>query len=116
MNRKQRRKTGAPKERTYVLKESELEAIKRQAADEAIRQYRRQIEVDVWDSALLMFLAIPAIVLKKTFKFGKQRNGVFLDRSLEMVVQVQEGNLSLDEIIAEAEIYTGYKFIKEDKS
>lgn len=89
MNRAERRKQGksAPKPKTYVLTEDQIEKMKLDAVNTATRR------------AFLMFLAIPVMILRDKFGFGKQRLSRFMDYALIWYESVQNNETHLLELV-----------------
>jgi hypothetical protein len=99
MNRAERRKQGksAPKPKTYVLTEDQIEKLKRDAANEATRK------------AFVMLMSIPVMVLHDKFGFGVRRLTRFLDYVLIWCESVQNNETNLVELIKIAEDECGIK-------
>jgi hypothetical protein len=99
MNRKERRKQGksAPRPKTYVLTEDQIEKIKHDAVDEATYK------------AFLMFLSIPVMVLHDKFGFGKFRLGKLMDYCLIWYEAVLKDEVRLMELVKIAENECGIK-------
>jgi len=101
MNRAERRRLAKSaqkeKEKTYVLTQSQIEEIKRDAVNEATRK------------AFLMFLSIPVMVLHDKFGFGKQRLGKLMHYCLIWYESVQNNETKLMELVKIAENECGIK-------
>ena len=99
MNRAERRRQGksAPKPKTYVLTEDQIEKMKVDAVNEATRK------------AFLMFLSIPVMVLHDKFGFRKIRLGRFMDYVLIWYESVQNNETRLMELVKIAEDECGIK-------
>ena len=88
MNRAERRKNAViTRPKTYVLTEYQIAEIKRKATEEAAQR------------AFLMFLAIPVMVLKDKFGFGKIRLTRFMDYALVWFRSVYDNETRLAEIV-----------------
>ena len=102
MSRAERRKTGAPKERTYTLTESQIEKIRQEAMEEAMDR-----SVDV---AFTLMLAIPLEVLIGDGywpKTAKKRLPKFLDEVLSLYDSYNAGVLTLEELREDLYKYGG---------
>ncbi len=104
MNRAERRKLGksAPKTKTYVLTEDQINQMKRDAVREAARK------------AFLMFMSIPVMVLHDKFGFGKQRLGKFMDYALVWYESVENNETHLMELVKIAEDECGVRTISRE--
>ena len=106
MNRAQRRKSGAPKERVYTLTESQIEMIKNEARDDAV------------DIAFSLMLAIPCEVLIGDGYWPKtahKRLPQFLDDVLSLYDSFNAGVLTLEDLRKDLSKYGGIE-IKVNKA
>lgn len=84
MNRTERRRQKKQeKPKTYVLTEEQIQKIKRDAVNEALK----------------MLLPIPVVVLHDKFGFGKIRLDRFLHYFFGWVNGIQDGSVSLQELM-----------------
>ena len=99
MNRAERRKQGksAPKPKTYVLTEDQINQMKLDAVNVATRR------------AFLMLMSIPVMILHDKFGFGKQRLSKFMDWVLVWYESVQNNETKLIELVRVAEGECGIK-------
>lgn len=102
MNRAERRRSAKQqeKQRTYVLTEDQINQMKRDAVNEAMRK------------TFLMFLSIPVMVLHDKFGFGKQRLSRFMDYALIWFESVKNDETQLMELVGVAENECGIRIIK----
>ena len=100
MNRAERRrnKRTAEKPKTYTLTTDQIQQLKREAVEQAFT----------------MLLAIPTIVLLDKFGFGRIRLDRFNHYALSWAKSVQEGEVSLEAVLALCKEEAGYTVIKED--
>lgn len=97
MNRAERRRAGRTgKTKTYVLTEDQIQQMKNEAVAEAVK----------------MLLAIPMLVLHDKFGYGQIRLDRFLHYSMGWVRGIQNGEVSITEVVRLCEKETGLK-IKE---
>lgn len=106
MNRAERRKHGksAPRPKTYVLTEDQIEKIKYDAVEEATRK------------AFLMFMSIPVMVLHDKFGFGKQRSNKFMDYVLIWYEAILHDEVRMMELVRVAEDECGIHIINREAS
>lgn len=99
MNRAERRrqKSSAPKPKTYVLTEDQIQKMKQDAVDIATRR------------AFLMFMSIPIMVLHDKFGFGKLRLGRLMDYVLIWYESVQDNETKILELVKIVEKECGIK-------
>ena len=99
MNRAERRKQSksAPKPKTYVLTEDQINQMKIDAVNIATRR------------AFLMFMAIPVMVLHDKFGFGKQRLSRLMDYVMVWYESVQNNETKILELVKVAEDECGIK-------
>lgn len=85
MNRAERRKQGksAPKPKTYVLTQDQIDQIKKEAADEAFK----------------LLIAVPATVLHDKFGFGRIRLDRFFHYMFGWVEDIQNGIVSIHDVL-----------------
>lgn len=97
MNRSQRRASGAPKERTYTLTESQIAMIKAEAVSKAT------------NDAFMLMLAIPLEVLAFDYwpKSAHKRLPKFLDEVLGLYDAYEAGVLTLEELREDLYKYGG---------
>lgn len=87
MNRQERRRQAtATKDRSIMIKESEIRQIKEQATTEAIELAFEQV------------LAIPIMVLRDKYGFGKKRCERFAEQMLEVWRAVQDDYISIEDL------------------
>jgi Ca2+-binding EF-hand superfamily protein len=88
MNRAERRRRGIKgKEPIINLKSSNISKIKADATTQAV------------DTAFIMMLSIPLMVLRDKYGFGKKRLEKFSDYALELYDSFDKGYVSLDDLI-----------------
>lgn len=99
MNRAERRKhsKSAPKPKTYVLTEDQINQMKTDAINTATRR------------AFLLFLSIPVMVLHDKFGFGKHRLSRFMEYVLLWYESVQNNETKIMELVKVAEDECGIK-------
>lgn len=103
MNRAERRRMAKSaqkeKEKTYVLTQTQIDEMKREATNEATRK------------AFLMLMSIPVMVLHDKFGFGIRRLGKLMDYVLIWYEAVQNNEVKLMELVKVAENECGIKVI-----
>lgn len=114
MGRAERRKDGKKeKVKTYVMTEAQIEEIRRQARDEAIdvgvRQHINRIKAEATDRAMAFLLAIPIVILRDKFGFGKGRIAQFLSYATTWIKAVNSDENTLNELIQIAYDEAGYE-------
>lgn len=99
MNRAERRKQGksAPKPKTYVLTEDQINQMKIDAVNIATRR------------AFLMLMSIPIMVLHDKFGFGKRRLSKLMDYVLIWYESIQNNETKMMELVKVAEDECGIK-------
>ena len=103
MNRAERRKTGkVDKVKTYVLTQDQIDQLKQKAVDEATER------------AFQMFMSIPMMVLHDKFGFGQIRGSRFMDYAMIWFEAVQNGEVTLTELMNIAEDLTGVRVIMDN--
>lgn len=111
MNRQQRRQQ-AKKERqiarvdvepTFTLKLSDIERMKKEAADEAISK------------EFVLMLGLPCMSLRDKFGFGKLRMCRFIDAVFSYYDSFNEGNVTLEDCLDCLKEETGTSIIEEAK-
>jgi hypothetical protein len=102
MNRAERRRSAKqqPRPKTYVLTEDQINQIKKDAVNEAIRK------------AFLMLMSIPVMVLHDKFGFGKQRLERFMDYVLIWYESVQDNETQMQELVNVAEKECGIQITR----
>ena len=105
MNRKQRRelaketKKPVAKDPVYYLKKSEIERIKKQAAEDAV------------DTAMTLLLAIPVKVLHDGYSWGtRKRLPEFGEKIIDEYQAFNDGEMTLQQYADLVFEYTGIKF------
>lgn len=102
MNRAERRRAGREgRAATYVLSSDQVEAIKREATDEATRRMFGAV------------LALPCLALKDEFGFGRERLLRYLRRALGWFEALENGDIDLDDTCRQLEAETGFS-IRDD--
>lgn len=97
MNRAERRRLGkTEKPKTYTLTDAEIRRIKNDAVSDAFK----------------MLLSIPMLVLNDRFRFDQFQMDEFVHYSMGWATDVQNGVVSLQEVVKLCEEETGLK-IKE---
>lgn len=115
MGRAERRKAGkTEKVKTYVLTVDQIEQIKREAAEEAVKKLRDEIVKTTMLKVFKMFLAIPLMVLHDKFGFGKLRLDRFTNYVMIWYESVQNGETDINELIEIVNGFTNSKIVKED--
>lgn len=99
MNRKERRKCGAEKPKSYTMTEDEIKKIKRQACDEAIQ------------TALILMMGLPCLTLIDKFNFNREQLSRLMDGVMLWYESVQNGEVTLEEIVTVVEEESGYSVI-----
>lgn len=102
MNRKQRRammKQGADVKHEPVInvKATDLQQIKKQATSEAV------------DTAFLIMLAMPMLVLRDKYGFGKVRLERFMDQVLDLYDSFNKDYLTLEDMHKALDEEVGFK-------
>lgn len=99
MNRAERRRRGnaAEKPKTYVLTEDQVQQMKNEAVAEAFK----------------MLLSIPVIVLHDKFGFGRIRLDRFIYYALGWATDVQNGVVTLKEVMDLCEKEIGLKVMEK---
>lgn len=96
------------KTKTYNLTQEQIDAIKKEATSEAIRE--------VTDTAFLLMLAIPLEVLITEdywMKSAKRRIPKFIDAVLEVHQAYERGSISLEEMKADLKEFAGIEYIRK---
>lgn len=100
MNREERRKKGiTTKDPVFNLKQSEIQAIKDKAFNEAI------------DKSFVLMLGLPMMVLHDQWGYGKVRCERFIDQVLEIYDSFNKGYLDFDDIIKTLEEESGIRLM-----
>lgn len=87
MNRAERRRLKNKKpEPVFNLKSSDVQNIKSKATTDAI------------DTAFILMLGLPVLVLRDKWGFGKVRSERFIDQVLDLYDSFDKGYLTLDDI------------------
>ncbi|WP_305180584.1 hypothetical protein [Ileibacterium valens] len=68
----------------------------------------KDFRIKALDEGFCLAMAVPVIILKEEFGWGaKTRIPSFVDKSLRKYLDLQAGRLSMDEIVAKVNEYTG---------
>jgi len=98
MNRAERRKAGKTgKVKTYVLTEDQLEQVRNDARDEAFQ----------------LLLSVPLMVNHDRFGHGAIRQDRFLSGCITWLTSLQNGEVTIDEIIKTCQDECGVQLIKD---
>lgn len=98
MNRAERRKTGkSGKAKTFVLTEEQLTKVKNDAMDEAFQ----------------LLLSVPLMVNHDKFGHGAIRQDRFMSGCLMWLTSLQNGEITLDEIVKTCQDECGVQLIKD---
>jgi hypothetical protein len=99
MNRAERRRAGkTEKAKTYVVTEAQLEKIKNEARAEGF----------------MLSLSIPALVLHDKFGFGEERLNRFIGPCISWMDDIQNGEVTIKEILEVSEKLINGKFTVDD--
>ena len=104
MNRAERRRlqkkgVAVKKEPTINIKYSDIQKMKEEAMNKAV------------DTAFILMLGLPVLVLRDNWGFGKVRLERFIDQVIDMYEAFNEGYLTLDDIQKVIEEETGIEII-----
>lgn len=102
MNRQNRRKNGTKgKAKTYTLTDDQIRQLKKDATEEAIQ------------TAFILMMGIPCLTLRDKFGFGSERLTRFMDTSMMWYESVQNGEVTLDEILKTIKEETGFDVVHD---
>lgn len=104
MNRAERRRLGIKnKEPVINLKAGDISKIKENAANQAI------------DTAFVMMMAIPLMVLRDKYNFGKKRLETFSDYVLDLYDSFDKGYITFDDLKGILKDEVGIEFESKER-
>lgn len=103
-----KKKNKEKKTPTYTLTYEQIEAYIQKGYQEGYKQGRQ----DAIERASQYSMAVPVMVLRDDFGFGKKRLDKFLDSYMELYDAIEEGYLNLDDIIETVNEETSVEIVK----
>lgn len=95
MNRSERRRLGLGAVKTYTLADADLDRIKREACDDAVRD------------AFVLMVALPCLALRDEFGFGRERLVRFATRAVGWLEAVNRGDVEIRDAVDQLREETG---------